>query len=70
VECITLDKISETLGVIPSLLKIDIEGFEYKVFEGCKRILSANPAIFLEVHTPTLPHSHVMATRSATYGHS
>jgi hypothetical protein len=55
VECITLDKISETLGVIPSLLKIDIEGFEYKVFEGCKRILSANPAIFLEVHTPTLP---------------
>jgi FkbM family methyltransferase len=55
VECITLDKISETLGVIPSLLKIDVEGFEYKVFEGCKAILSTNPAIFLEVHTLTLP---------------
>ena len=55
VECITLDKISETLGVIPSLLKIDVEGFEYKVFEGCKTILSAKPAIFLEVHTLTLP---------------
>ena len=55
VECITLDKISETLGVIPSLLKIDVEGFEYKILEGCKTILSAKPAIFLEVHTLTLP---------------
>jgi FkbM family methyltransferase len=55
VECITLDKISENLGVIPSFLKIDVEGFEYKVFEGCKSILSQMPAIFLEVHTLTLP---------------
>ena len=39
VECITLDKISETFGVIPSFLKIDVEGFEYKVFEGCKTML-------------------------------
>jgi FkbM family methyltransferase len=55
VESISLDEISTTLGVIPSLLKIDVEGFEYKILEGAERILSTHPMIFLEVHTLTLP---------------
>jgi FkbM family methyltransferase len=50
VKCVTLDDISREFNVIPSLLKIDVEGFEYKVLEGCKSILSNNPAILLEVH--------------------
>jgi FkbM family methyltransferase len=54
VECTTLDQVSETFGIIPSFLKIDVEGFEYRVFEGCKTILSTNPAICLEVHTLAL----------------
>jgi hypothetical protein len=55
VESVTLDEISTTLGVIPSFLKIDVEGFEYKLLEGAKTILSTCPAIFVEVHTLTLP---------------
>ena len=50
VKCVTLDDISREFNVIPSFLKIDVEGFEYKVLEGCKSILSNNPAILLEVH--------------------
>jgi FkbM family methyltransferase len=55
VESITLDEISKRLGVIPSFLKIDVEGFEYQILEGAKTILPMYPAIFLEVHTLTLP---------------
>ena len=50
VECVTGDVISQELNIVPSLLKIDVEGFEYKVLEGCKTILSNNPAILLEIH--------------------
>lgn len=55
VECATLDRISQDLNVVPSLLKIDVEGFEYQLLEGCKAILSHRPCIFLEVHPLTLP---------------
>jgi FkbM family methyltransferase len=55
VECVTLDEIAAKLNVIPSLVKIDVEGFEYKVLQGCKSILSYNPAILLEVHNLLLP---------------
>ena len=55
VEFVTLDEISKELGVIPTFIKIDIEGFEYKLLQGSREILSHNPGIFLEVHTLTLP---------------
>jgi FkbM family methyltransferase len=50
VKCVTLDEISREFNVIPSFLKIDVEGFECRVLEGAKSILSNNPAILLEVH--------------------
>jgi FkbM family methyltransferase len=55
VECITIDRISHELNLVPSLLKIDVEGFEYQLLEGCKTVLSYRPCIFLEVHPLTLP---------------
>ena len=55
VECVTLDSIVQDLGVVPDLVKIDVEGFEYRVLEGSKSILSTVPALFVEVHTLTLP---------------
>jgi FkbM family methyltransferase len=55
VECTTLDEISQGLQITPSLIKIDVEGYEYKILEGSKSILSKTPAIFVEVHTLTLP---------------
>ena len=54
VECITVDTISQRFNVIASLIKIDVEGFEYKVLEGCKSTLAYNPAILLEIHIPAM----------------
>jgi FkbM family methyltransferase len=40
----------------PTLLKIDVEGFEQQVFEGAKKILLTKPKIALELHTELLPN--------------
>lgn len=58
VECVTLDSIVRDLGVVPDLVKIDVEGYEYRVLEGCKSILASVPALFVEVHTLTLLYDH------------
>jgi FkbM family methyltransferase len=57
VEAVTIDRISEDYDVIPSLLKIDVEGFEYKLFEGCKTVLSHRPwkDIHLRFHGMAIP---------------
>jgi FkbM family methyltransferase len=55
VESITLDKLADELMISPTFIKIDVEGYEYQILEGCKSILSAMPSVFLEVHTLTLP---------------
>jgi FkbM family methyltransferase len=55
VESITLDQLSKDLGITPDFIKIDVEGFEYQILEGCRSILPAIPAVFVEVHTLTLP---------------
>jgi FkbM family methyltransferase len=52
---ITLDRLAEELGLNPTFIKIDVEGYEYQVLEGCKLVLSTTPALFVEVHTLTLP---------------
>jgi FkbM family methyltransferase len=55
VECVTIDKLCADMGLLPDLIKIDVEGFEYQIIEGCENVISAVPALFLEVHTLTLP---------------
>jgi FkbM family methyltransferase len=55
VESVTLDKLVEELDILPSFLKIDVEGYEYQILEGSKAILSNAPAVFVEVHPLTLP---------------
>ena len=55
VESITLDKLADDLMLTPTFIKIDVEGYEYQVLEGCKSILSATPALFVEVHPLALP---------------
>jgi FkbM family methyltransferase len=54
VESITLDALADTLKIVPALLKIDVEGYEYEILEGSRSILATTPAVFIEVHTPTL----------------
>ena len=38
----------------PSMLKIDVEGFEAEVLKGAKKILSRRPKIAIEIHTEAL----------------
>jgi len=39
----------------PTLLKVDVEGFEIQVLEGAKQILSTRPKLEIEVHAELLP---------------
>ncbi len=51
VPCTTLDKMAATLGVCPSIVKMDIEGAEDLAIEGGKETLARrNVKIFLEIH--------------------
>jgi len=51
VEITTLDEEVDRLGVRPDLLKIDVEGFEYEVLVGARRLLASHtPPICLELH--------------------
>lgn len=55
VPTVTLDEIAERLGLIPDVMKMDVEGAEMEVFRGAERILSeARPTIFLSTHSPEL----------------
>jgi len=49
---ITLDTLSEELKVVPTHIKIDVEGQELSVLRGAKKVLSQSqpPLLFLELH--------------------
>jgi len=51
----TLDaQLSDTKGV--SLLKLDVEGFEWRVLTGAKQVLKENkPILFIELHPTEIP---------------
>jgi FkbM family methyltransferase len=55
VEGITLDGLADKLKIAPTLLKIDVEGYEYEILEGSRSILATTLAVFVEVHMLTLP---------------
>jgi FkbM family methyltransferase len=43
IDTITLDSFIEETGVLPTVLKIDVEGHESKVLHGAKRLFERNP---------------------------
>lgn len=48
---LTLDKLADTLGIIPAFVKIDVEGAEMGVLQGMERLLAdVHPKIMLEIH--------------------
>lgn len=50
VPLVTLDKVSsETIGAIPEMVKLDVEGFEYEVLKGASTLLGKTELILIEV---------------------
>lgn len=55
VPTVTLDAVVERLGVVPTVLKIDVEGAELSVLRGASgKILPGKPKIFLSLHSEKL----------------
>lgn len=53
---ISLDRFCEESGLVPSVIKIDVEGAELLVLQGAERVLSKiSPVIILGVHPSWLP---------------
>ena len=62
VEFTTIDAECERLGVSPSVVKIDIEGFEDRALAGAERLLAGHPPILLlEIHLDLLDARGVRA---------
>lgn len=55
VQAITGDSLDEKFGPF-NVLKIDVEGHEVEVLQGCAKILSRLPRLNLELHLDLLPH--------------
>ncbi len=55
VPVVTLDAEVAELGLVPDLIKIDVEGAEWDVLRGAERTLAAHrPTLFLSVHPDAL----------------
>ena len=57
VKTITLDDIVKTNNLYPDLIKIDVEGAEHSVLQGCRNIAMRSDAVFIiEVHSSESLH--------------
>lgn len=54
VPMISLDQLVVAEGAHPSLIKIDVEGFEHEVLRGATRLLTAGANFIIEIHPPQL----------------
>lgn len=54
VEITTLDDYCATQSILPTFLKIDVEGYESEVLKGATKILKTLPRLEIEIHTEIL----------------
>ncbi len=58
VDCITLESLAGTTGLLPTHVKIDVEGYEDQVIESGERFLEKHrPIILLELHSEIMKQS-------------
>lgn len=50
VDMTTLDIFSEEMSVTPSLVRMDVEGYESKIIQGMSKLLTKKPALLIEIH--------------------
>jgi len=61
---VSIDAEVDTLKLVPDLLKVDVEGYEYEVIAGARRLLAERkPAICLELHLDLLERRGQSAAR-------
>ncbi len=64
VRTVTLDELCRNRSIVPSILKIDVEGFEYEVLRGASDVLTQwKPDIFLELHLDYLDERQIQASQ-------
>lgn len=57
VPTLTLDALADRHGLIPTHLKIDVEGYERAVLQGGRQLLDRHgPVVFLELHNALMRH--------------
>ena len=61
VEMTTVDREVEALGLVPDVIKIDVEGYEYEVLRGAQALLRARkPVLCLELHLDLLERRGIL----------
>jgi FkbM family methyltransferase len=59
VRSLTLDSFTSSSGIVPDVIKIDVEGAEWLVLEGARQLLAEHhPDLIVGVHPFWLPVSH------------
>ncbi len=59
IDLLTLDYVHQTMGITPSLIKMDVEGFEARVLRGARAMLAeAQPTILFELHSEDFVGRH------------
>jgi FkbM family methyltransferase len=65
----TVDDVVQELGLVPNVLKIDVEGAEERVLKGAARTLdAAHPAVLVGVHSEPLRAACTSFLRALGYG--
>jgi FkbM family methyltransferase len=52
VKMVTLDSYAKLNNLYPTMLKIDVEGYEVEVLKGAQTLLQRTPKLAIEIHSP------------------